>query len=549
MVELISLMTRVLDRMSGNQISNNQSQTTSNNNWTDPKDTKRRALKAFSSQFSKKLFSGKFEDNWDRHQERFIKSCNEWEIENYEYIDYLQETLKGDALNYMESKIKSNPDLTWASLSKLLSDRYNDINRQKEASDRLFSMRYGDFHTKGESPATTLDRITAYIDKMAVLALPVDRTDQAKARFVSNVTRGQTWAYHAKGRLSTTASYDRVVQAFVQSIRDRADLDEGRQNRGSSSKRNAFQRRDLYNTAKSERETDDKNDNSDEEIFMTSADDETQSSTANDAMAALETFFGSAKFANHPRSLKSLNESPNSWRSRRYNQNRNHLKNNFSNNKNHSASSVDCFKCGRQGCSVATCTQPRDTDRIAKNIGRWKDLRKMQRTARININSVPSLCSSQSEAKEVMVAAVLVNQYQNDNEEEETSMVEEVSDPLIHLNETLQSNVADQIRDALIEGNDTSEYSDPFEIHLSNTTPCNAITMKINRLRTPQTERANETSSPSSSNIQPSTPQLVNAVSLSYIADKASTELQQRYGKEEFAGSCLDTGAQRSVCG
>lgn len=73
----------------------------------------------------------------------------------------------------------------------------------------------------------TLDRRTAYIGKMAVLTLPVEWTDEAMPRFVSNVTRGQTWDYHSKGRISAAASYGRVLQAFTTRIRNRTELEEG----------------------------------------------------------------------------------------------------------------------------------------------------------------------------------------------------------------------------------------------------------------------------------------------------------------------------------
>lgn len=101
---------------------------------------------------------------------------------------------------------------------------------------------YDEFQVKDESPATTLDRITAYIDKMAVLALPVDRSDEAKASFILKVTRGQIWACHAKGRISPTASYDRVIQAFATIIRDRAEPESGRQARGTINHRRSYQR-------------------------------------------------------------------------------------------------------------------------------------------------------------------------------------------------------------------------------------------------------------------------------------------------------------------
>lgn len=179
-------------------------------------------------------------------------------------VDYLQETLTGDALNYIEENLNDDPNTPLYTILKLMSERYNSINRQKEVSDRLHTMRYQDFPEKGESPATTLDKITNYIDKMAMLALPVDRTDEAKARFVSNVTRGQIWAYNAKGRISATASYDRIIQAFATSIRDRAELECGRLNRGKSS-RNSYQRTELQG---SKGQMGDSTEiNSDDEIF------------------------------------------------------------------------------------------------------------------------------------------------------------------------------------------------------------------------------------------------------------------------------------------
>lgn len=108
-----------------------------------------------------------------------------------ELVQFVPETLSGDALNYVEAQMEENLHISWNALSKLLSERYSSVNCQKEISARLHSMRYHDFHRTGESPATTLDDIAAFKDKMAVLVVPVDRTDEAEARFVSNVTRSQ----------------------------------------------------------------------------------------------------------------------------------------------------------------------------------------------------------------------------------------------------------------------------------------------------------------------------------------------------------------------
>lgn len=122
----------------------------SNGTWSDPKDIRRKARKSISSQFTKNLFSGKFGDNWDRQQERFLRACNEWEITANDLVDYVQETVTGDALNYIDGKVEENPSITWNALSKLMTERYNNINRHKETSDRLHSMRFYDFYREGE---------------------------------------------------------------------------------------------------------------------------------------------------------------------------------------------------------------------------------------------------------------------------------------------------------------------------------------------------------------------------------------------------------------
>lgn len=104
--------------------------------------------------------------------------------------------------------------------AKLKTTLIYNFYRQKEVSDLLSSMCFDDFNIKREAPTTILDQIIVYIDKMAVLALPVDCIDEEKARFVSKVTREQRWDYQEKVRLSGTTSYDRVVQAFVATITD-----------------------------------------------------------------------------------------------------------------------------------------------------------------------------------------------------------------------------------------------------------------------------------------------------------------------------------------
>lgn len=56
--------------------------------------------------FSSKLFAGKFGDNWYRHQENFIKYCEELAITESEFPDDLKETFKGDALKFVADMIK-----------------------------------------------------------------------------------------------------------------------------------------------------------------------------------------------------------------------------------------------------------------------------------------------------------------------------------------------------------------------------------------------------------------------------------------------------------
>lgn len=512
--ELLGVVTRLLDKLDKatgdtgivTQQTAAQSPSATNTNWTDPEDLKRRAGKALATKFDKKMFSGAFGDNWERHQDRFLKACRTWKIPNEELVEFLPETLTGDALNYVEAKVEENMHIGWNALSKLMSERYSSINRQKEISDRLHSMRYHDFHKTGESPATTLDRITAFIDKMAVLALPVDRTDEAKARFVSNVTRGQIWAYHAKGRIAPTATYDRIIQAFATSIRDRAELETGRYEKGAYSRKGSYHRSELYKTGRSSKESprDHVREEDSEEVFLNERN--TEPLTREELKCTLDTYFENAKFANHPKYLKNNQR------------NSNGMANKYSKFKTSTSSggahTVGCFNCGRQGCSVATCKRPRDASRIAQNISRWKQLRKMDKSARININSVPPACGDSHEANEVMIAAIFVNQYQDESDHEELQDGDNVDDPFANLNETLRSNA--------IEHSATSDdsESDPFE-------QCEQYSIGL-------------ISSPHDTKID---------ILRSCNIGNQNNNDKAKYGSSKFFGACLDTGAQRSVCG
>lgn len=105
-----------------------------------------------------------FGDNWDRHQNRFVRAFQQWEIKSDEKVDYFQQSIKGYAFNYVEGTDDDNPDIPWSGLNKSLLERYNNINLQKEVSERLCSMKYDEFHIKGEYTATTLYHVTTYIE-------------------------------------------------------------------------------------------------------------------------------------------------------------------------------------------------------------------------------------------------------------------------------------------------------------------------------------------------------------------------------------------------
>lgn len=101
------------------------------------------------------------------------------------------------------------------------------MNRQKEVSDRLNRFRFADFATPGEDLARTLEHITEYINKNVPIALQADRNDSVKARLLHNANHGTAWAHHAKGRISTSATYEQMAVALAKSICDEAELEEG----------------------------------------------------------------------------------------------------------------------------------------------------------------------------------------------------------------------------------------------------------------------------------------------------------------------------------
>lgn len=104
--------------------------------------------------------------------------------------------------------------------------------------------------------------------------------------------------------------------------------------------------------------------------------------------------------------------------------------------KHKRVSCVGCFNCGIQGCIVEACAPPRDNSRIEKKFRRRRELYKLNNAAKINIDTVPTAWSDSSEAKEVMIASILVNQY-DDTINSADNETEESADTLINLDETL----------------------------------------------------------------------------------------------------------------
>lgn len=151
---------------------------------SDHKKVVRKSRKAFLSHFSFKVFSGKFGDDWVLHCVEFTEYWADWNIPESNFPDYVRHTVKGNARNFITGLRKAEPDIAWTRMEALIAECYSNVNRQKEVSDRLHSLRFADLDTTGEDPATTLERITAFIDKHSPIALPSDQTDAAKARFL-----------------------------------------------------------------------------------------------------------------------------------------------------------------------------------------------------------------------------------------------------------------------------------------------------------------------------------------------------------------------------
>lgn len=188
------------------------------------------------------MFFGKFGDSWIGHHDKFVTYSGEWDLPESDYPDYLKETLSGDVLNFIEDIIRHDKEVSWTRLSGLVEDRHANMNRRKEVSDRLHSLRYEDLDAPGDAPANIIERIKVYIDKHTPIEMESDQTDEAKARFFSTTTRGQEWDLYAKGRISTSETYERTAKALATSIKNMAEHEEGR-SQHKRNKRSSYQRR------------------------------------------------------------------------------------------------------------------------------------------------------------------------------------------------------------------------------------------------------------------------------------------------------------------
>lgn len=470
------------------------------------KETVRKARKAFSSHFASKLFSGRFGDDWNRHCDDFVQYCGEWDIPEHKYADYLRETVRGDALNYITGLRKSDPSMPWSRMSAQIADRYANVNRQKEVSDRLHSLRYADFDTPGEDPATTLERIIDYVDKHTPIALPSDQTDAAKARFLSNATRGQTWALHAEGRISSSATYERTAQALATSIRDLAEHEESRSLQRKN-KKGANHRELLYKTLGRGNDTAIKEDEEPDDYVV-------ERSGSEQFLTALETFFGSSRFGRDPRDLKRNNHNSG------VNTTRQSGKYNTDKRQQNAANRVGCFNCGRTSCSVATCPKPRDANRIAENLSRWRRLRKIEREAKVNLSMVNQVCFCPSEALEVLSAATYL---EKDDATNDTVTEEDPKEEFQAIQEELHASAMDHQASQKDDEKSFPWLDDPDDsasMHFIREQPV----------------------------IQHRLPRDASVLSTSNTTAATVTGHRRCYDGE-FAGACLDTGAQRSVCG
>lgn len=126
--------------------------------------------------------------------------------------------------------------------------------------------------------------------------------------------------------------------------------------------------------------------------------------------AAIETFFASSRFSRNPQEFKRNSRQHKALNSgNQANRRRWYQSSGQSSGKSFASSQVVCFNCGNSGCSVTKCTQLRDLVRIQNNLSRWRELRKVEYQAKINLSRVSSVSYCASEAQDFLAAVTYVN--------------------------------------------------------------------------------------------------------------------------------------------
>lgn len=197
----------------------------------------------------------------------------------------------------MKHFTEAEPNISWNRLTVLTIECYWNINFQKEVSDRIHSLRYAYFTTMVEDPVTTVGLIKAYNDKHVPIALKSNRTDAARARFSSNAIRRTTLADHVKARMYASVTYNRMDQALQTSIPDETEFEEGLA-MNHHSKRGSHHRRSIYRTRERRKINSESEGDEEPETYFR------EQTTADKIIEALETFFGSSRFARSPQHFK-----------------------------------------------------------------------------------------------------------------------------------------------------------------------------------------------------------------------------------------------------
>lgn len=230
----------------------------------------------------------------------------------------------------------------------------------------------------------------------------------------------------------------------------------------------------------------------------------------------------SSRFTRDPREL---NRNPGRW-NQSYGQKKMKIRKYSSESSpSNAASQEGCFNCGQKGCSVAKCPRPKNFRRIADNLSRWGELRKIERDAKVNLSMVSAICFCPSKAQEVLVTATFLNEQgqhhesgdsRDQAEEKETQAIQD----LLHAS-------ALELR----RSEDHDEKPSPWMDHQNGYADMYFISKKVSKRRTRDEECDR-----------------IYSVANSPKIERTINRCNKLYDGE-FIGVCLYTGAQRSVCG